>query len=83
MSSHFFQFYTFTQKPIKTVQICPPVGDYNKAGKVLGMHRSGDPTLSGPPAMLVHGRVGGHEADMRPNTLPALTFLMKTFVDIK
>lgn len=30
---------------------------------------SGDPTLSGPPAMLVHDRVGGHEADMRPSAL--------------
>ena len=46
----------------------------------MGMHRSGDPTLSGPSAMLTIDRVGGHEADIRPNTLPA--FYRRLQVDI-
>ena len=33
------------------------------------MHRSGDPTLSCPPALLALGSVGGREADMRPCVL--------------
>jgi hypothetical protein len=46
------------------------------------LHRSGDPTLSCPPALLALGSVGGHAANMHPSVLLYI-FIILIYLDKK